>query len=62
MFSALEEIEFESFIQPLRDSLELFRTAAKEKKASKTNGNKSATETTMEEDVHESNMGTETEA
>lgn len=45
MFTALEEIEFESFIQPLRESLESFRKISKDKKAAKSNGNKSTNET-----------------
>lgn len=40
VFSALEEIEFENFIEPLRDALEAFRKVAKEKKSSKTNDSK----------------------
>lgn len=35
VFSALEEIEFENFIEPLREALEAFRKANKEKKSSK---------------------------
>lgn len=40
VFSALEETEFEHFIEPLRESLEAFRKLNKEKKSSKTNENK----------------------
>lgn len=40
VFSALEEIEFENFIEPLRDALETFRKVNKEKKSSKTNDSK----------------------
>lgn len=60
VFSALEEIEFESFIQPLRESLESFRKISKDKKATKTNGNKSINETNgtdiddMDDDANES--------
>lgn len=60
MFTALEEIEFENFIQPLRESLESFRQISKDKKATKTNGNKSITETNgidaddMDDDANES--------
>lgn len=36
VFSALEEIEFENFIEPLRETLEVFRKANKEKKTNKT--------------------------
>lgn len=35
IFDALEEIEFESFIEPLKDSLEAYRKTMKEKKSSK---------------------------
>lgn len=35
VFTALEEIEFENFIEPLRDALETFRKVNKEKKSSK---------------------------
>lgn len=35
IFDALEEIEFESFIEPLKESLELYRKAVKDKKSSK---------------------------
>lgn len=37
VFSALEEIEFENFIEPLRSSLETLRKQAAEKKANKAN-------------------------
>lgn len=37
MFSALEDIEFENFIEPLRESLEKFRKTNKEKKSNKAN-------------------------
>lgn len=40
VFSALEEIEFENFIEPLRDALESFRKVNKEKKSSKANDSK----------------------
>lgn len=64
VFSALEEIEFESFIEPLRNSLAIFRTANKEKKSSKINGSKTAqdlngtatdVDADMEEDMNETN-------
>lgn len=35
IFDALEEIEFENFIEPLKESLELYRKSVKEKKLSK---------------------------
>lgn len=35
VFEALEEIEFETFIEPLKESLEAFREANKAKKAAK---------------------------
>lgn len=40
VFSALEDIEFENFIEPLRDALETFRKVNKEKKSSKANDSK----------------------
>lgn len=40
VFTALEEIEFENFIEPLRDALETFRKVNKEKKSSKANDSK----------------------
>lgn len=40
VFSALEEIEFENFIEPLRDALETFRKVNKDKKSSKMNDTK----------------------
>lgn len=42
VFTALEEIEFENFIEPLRESLETFRTANKERKANKVNESKAS--------------------
>lgn len=38
VFSALEEIEFENFIEPLREALELFRKMNKEKKSKANDG------------------------
>jgi len=35
IFDALDEIEFESFIEPLKESLELYRKTVKDKKSSK---------------------------
>lgn len=35
IFDALEEIEFESFMEPLKESLELYRKTVKDKKDSK---------------------------
>lgn len=41
IFDALEEIEFESFIEPLKESLEVYRKSVKDKKSSKeANGKK----------------------
>lgn len=37
MLSALEEIEFENFIEPMRVALEAFRKTTAEKKQSKAN-------------------------
>lgn len=60
VFSALEEIEFENFIEPLRDALESFRKVNKEKKSSKTNDsrieetpNTNGNADTIDEDVNE---------
>lgn len=54
VFSALEEIEFENFIEPLRDALETFRHVSKEKKIGKTNDSKieEAPNTNGNEDSH----------
>lgn len=63
VFSALEEIEFENFIEPLRISLETFRKQASDKKAHKandaieTNGSK----TDGDDDVQEHNDVVEAE-
>lgn len=35
IFAALEETEFESFVQPLKETLEAYRKSVKEKKGSK---------------------------
>lgn len=55
VFSALEEIEFENFIEPLRQSLETFRKANKEKKSNKANESKTNTDVqtanSMDEDI-----------
>lgn len=63
VFTALEEIEFESFISPLRESLETFRKISEDKKATKVaSGNKSSNETNgtdaddMEDDANESHV------
>lgn len=61
VFSALEEIEFENFIEPLREALETFRKVNKEKKSSKneskitndTNATNTADED-MDDDMNES--------
>lgn len=42
VFTALEEIEFENFIEPLREALETFRKANKERKANKVNESKAS--------------------
>lgn len=57
VFSALEEIEFENFIEPLREALDNFRKANKEKKSNKTNDSKTTSDsiaTNMDEDMNES--------
>lgn len=64
MFSALEDIEFETFIEPLRQALETFRKVTKEKKSSKVIDSKTANDVNgmgavdeeMDEDVNESTM------
>lgn len=69
VFEALEEIEFESFVPMLRDSLDEFRKLNKEKKASKAADAKAAdtsktnagNESNMEADESELNDGTEIE-
>lgn len=55
VFSALEEIEFENFIEPLRDALDVFRKASKEKKSNKTNDSKTTSDsiaTNVDEDMN----------
>lgn len=64
MFSALEDIEFETFIEPLRKALETFRKVTKEKKSSKVIDSKTendvnemgAVDEEMDVDVNESTM------
>lgn len=48
VLEALEEVEFENFVEPLRHELETFRRANKEKKGTKSNGVKSGATTTTE--------------
>lgn len=48
VLEALEEVEFENFVEPLRHELDTFRRANKEKKATKSNGIKSTTATSVE--------------
>lgn len=59
MFSALEEIEFENFIEPLREALESFRKTNKDKKSNKnesktTNDPNATADEEMDEDLNES--------
>lgn len=58
VFSALEEIEFENFIEPLRAALESFRKAAKEKKSNKPVNDSKTNDTSAmnDEDMNESAM------
>lgn len=58
VFSALEEIEFENFIEPLRAALESFRKAAKEKKSNKPINDSKTNDTSAmnDEDMNESAM------
>lgn len=42
VLEALEEVEFENFVEPLRLELESFRRTNKEKKGAKSNGVKSS--------------------
>lgn len=62
VFSALEEIEFENFIEPLRDALETFRKVSKEKKSSKANDSKidETPNTNGKEDTADEDMTEET--
>lgn len=48
VLEALEEVEFENFVEPLRHELETFRRTNKEKKTTKNNGVKSTTTTSVE--------------
>lgn len=51
MLDALEEVEFENFVEPLRQELEAFRRANKEKKGTtKSNGVKASTTESIEND------------
>lgn len=52
VFSALEDIEFENFIEPLRDALETFRKVSKEKKSSKINDSKIDETSTADGEPH----------
>lgn len=56
VFSALEEIEFENFIEPLRQSLESFRKATKEKKSSKIAETKANDALTVNDDDRDEEM------
>lgn len=68
VFSALEDIEFENFIEPLREALEGFRKANKEKKTNKANESNAGetlpmntNDDDMNGDVQEPTDGTEIE-
>ncbi len=50
IFDALEEIEFESFIGPLKESLEVYRKNVKDKKSSKQTNDKNEDESKEEDD------------
>lgn len=50
VLDALEEVEFENFVEPLRQELETFRRANKEKKGTKSNGVKATASTSVEHD------------
>ncbi|XP_031632443.1 DNA polymerase epsilon subunit 3-like [Contarinia nasturtii] len=58
VFAALEEIEFENFIDPLREALDSFRKTIKEKKSSKTNDSKTNNDANTEEEMDEVNGST----
>lgn len=49
IFDALEEIEFENFIEPLKESLELYRKTVKDKKSSKQANEKKESESKEDE-------------
>lgn len=51
----MEEIEFENFIEPLREALDGFRKASKEKKQHKTNDSKGG-ESNEHDDMNESTI------
>lgn len=44
VFAALEDVEFESFIGPLKDALEVYRKSVKDKKDKQPNKKKDSTE------------------
>lgn len=50
IFDALEEIEFESFIEPLKSSLEVYRQTIKDKKSSKQASEKKEDESKEDEE------------
>lgn len=50
IFDALEEIEFESFIEPLKESLEVYRKNVKDKKSSKQANEKKEDESKDDDD------------
>lgn len=57
VLEALEEVEFENFVEPLRLELETFRRTNKEKKDTKSNGVKSgATKSAEQEDPNNVEM------
>lgn len=65
MFSALKKIEFENFIEPLRDTLNSFRMDSKMSKFTKTKESKTADTLTMKStdgDDTKSSMQEQTEA
>lgn len=49
VLEALEEVEFENFVEPLRTELETYRRANKEKKGTKGNGVKSGAVTSTDD-------------
>ncbi|KAJ6641184.1 DNA polymerase epsilon subunit 3, partial [Pseudolycoriella hygida] len=59
IFDALEEIDFENFIDPLRESLEQYKQSIKDKKASKQGSDKKEAEEETQEAEEEIQEGEE---
>lgn len=56
VLEALEEVEFENFVEPLRHELDAFRRMNKEKKGAKSNGVKPTTAPSTEDHPNAADM------